>query len=72
MVEGAYEPWLLRALTHWRTVVGGAVAMLVAALIGIAAAGRSFLLEFNEGALTVSAVTVPGRAWPTQMPWAKG
>ena len=28
--------------------------------MGIVAAGRSFLPEFNEGALTVSAVTVPG------------
>ena len=36
------------------------VAMLVAALAGIAMAGRSFLPEFNEGALTVSAVTIPG------------
>jgi CzcA family heavy metal efflux pump len=59
-LKARYEPWLLRALTHWRTVVLGAVAMLVAALVGIATAGRSFLPEFNEGALTVSAVTVPG------------
>jgi Cu/Ag efflux pump CusA len=36
------------------------VALFVAALIGMAAAGRSFLPEFNEGALTVSAVTIPG------------
>jgi CzcA family heavy metal efflux pump len=55
-----YESWLLRAFTHWRGVVAAAVAMLVAALAGIAAAGRSFLPEFNEGALTVSAVTIPG------------
>ena len=59
-LKARYQPWLVRALTHWRTVVGGAVAMLIAALIGIASAGRSFLPEFNEGALTVSAVTVPG------------
>jgi CzcA family heavy metal efflux pump len=55
-----YEPWLVRALAHWRAVVAGAVALLVAALVGIAMAGRSFLPEFNEGALTVSAVTIPG------------
>lgn len=55
-----YEPWLLRALRHWRTVAAGAVAMLVVACAGIAMAGRSFLPEFNEGALTVSAVTIPG------------
>jgi Cu/Ag efflux pump CusA len=29
-------------------------------VIGVLAAGRSFLPEFNEGALTVSAVTIPG------------
>ena len=55
-----YQPWLLGALSHWRLVIGGAAVMLAAALIGIAAAGRSFLPEFNEGALTVSAVTIPG------------
>jgi CzcA family heavy metal efflux pump len=55
-----YELWLLRALTHWRAVVGASLAMLVVALAGIVLAGRSFLPEFNEGALTVSAVTIPG------------
>src|SRR5688572_24011538 len=55
-----YEPWLIQALTHWRTVVAGATALLLIALGGIAMAGRSFLPEFNEGALTVSAVTIPG------------
>ncbi|HEY0284391.1 MAG TPA: efflux RND transporter permease subunit [Vicinamibacterales bacterium] len=55
-----YEPWLLSALEHWKTVAVGAVAMLLVAFAGIAMAGRSFLPEFNEGALTVSAVTIPG------------
>ena len=55
-----YEPWLLRSLRHWKTVAAGAAAMLLVACAGIAMAGRSFLPEFNEGALTVSAVTIPG------------
>src|SRR5687767_3602354 len=59
-LKTAYERWLGNALTYWRTVVAGAVALLVAAIVGILAAGRSFLPEFNEGALTVSAVTIPG------------
>jgi CzcA family heavy metal efflux pump len=59
-LKARYEPWLLRALRHWKTVVAGALAMLVAAIIAIASAGRSFLPEFNEGALTVSVVTIPG------------
>src|SRR5688572_10395070 len=56
----AYVRWLGHAFTYWRTVLTAAVALLVAAVVGILAAGRSFLPEFNEGALTVSAVTIPG------------
>ncbi len=58
--KAAYERWLGHAFRYWRLVVGTAVALLVAAMAGIALAGRSFLPEFNEGALTVSAVTIPG------------
>ena len=59
-LKKGYERWLGHVLTHWRTVLAGAAALLVAASIGMIAAGRSFLPEFNEGALTVSAVTIPG------------
>ncbi len=55
-----YERWLGHAFRYWRTVLVSAAALLAAALIGIVAAGRSFLPEFNEGALTVSSVTIPG------------
>jgi CzcA family heavy metal efflux pump len=58
--KAAYERWLGHAFRYWRLVVGTAVALLIAAMAGIAFAGRSFLPEFNEGALTVSAVTIPG------------
>ena len=59
-LKAFYEHWLERALAHWKTVIVTAAALLIAALAGAAAAGRSFLPEFNEGALTVSAVTIPG------------
>ena len=59
-LKRVYERWLLRAFHYWRTVLATAVVMLLAALIAVASAGRSFLPEFNEGALTVSAVTIPG------------
>ena len=59
-LKAAYERWLGHALTYWRTVLVIAAALLIAALVGIMAAGRSFLPEFNEGALTVSSVTIPG------------
>ena len=59
-LKGAYERWLLRAFHYWRTVVVTAVLLLAAAVAGILSSGRSFLPEFNEGALTISAVTIPG------------
>jgi CzcA family heavy metal efflux pump len=59
-LKSAYERWLGHALRYWRTVLVTAAALLVAAVVGIMTAGRSFLPEFNEGALTVSSVTIPG------------
>ena len=59
-LKAAYARWLGHAFRYRRTVMAAAVALLVAAVVGILAAGRSFLPEFNEGALTVSAVTIPG------------
>jgi CzcA family heavy metal efflux pump len=59
-LKGMYERWLAHAFTWWRLVLGTAAALFVAAIVAILAAGRSFLPEFNEGALTVSAVTIPG------------
>ncbi len=55
-----YRPILETALDHpWRMTLP-ALALLIAAIVVIAGAGRSFLPEFNEGALTISAVTLPG------------
>ncbi len=59
-LKAAYESRLRRALPWWRSIIAASVALCVAAIVGMVAAGRSFLPEFNEGALTVSAVTVPG------------
>ena len=55
-----YERWLGHAFRYRGIVIATAAALLVAAVIGVLSAGRSFLPEFNEGALTVSAVTIPG------------
>ena len=41
-------------------VIGAAVLLLAAALVSIPRMGREFLPSFNEGALVVSAVTLPG------------
>jgi CzcA family heavy metal efflux pump len=55
-----YEPLLERTLRRWRVVGGVAFALLAAAAIALAFAGRSFLPEFREGTLTIAAVTLPG------------
>lgn len=49
--------WTLR---HIRVVVLGAVVLAVGATVLLPFLGRSFLPEFNEGALTINAVTLPG------------
>ncbi|RPI49210.1 MAG: efflux RND transporter permease subunit, partial [Acidobacteria bacterium] len=59
-LKAGYELSLGRAFRYRRTVIAMAAALLVAAVVGVLTAGRSFLPEFNEGALTVSAVTIPG------------
>ncbi|MEO7273077.1 MAG: efflux RND transporter permease subunit [Vicinamibacterales bacterium] len=59
-LKAGYEGWLRHAFRYWRGVLATAAALLIAALVGMVAAGRSFLPEFNEGALTVSSVTIPG------------
>jgi CzcA family heavy metal efflux pump len=55
-----YTPLLNAALNHPWLVTIPAVALLVIALAGTTRMGRSFLPEFNEGSLTISAVTLPG------------
>jgi Cu/Ag efflux pump CusA len=71
IVKG-HEPWLIRtlkkmyrpslsfSLNHPWLVLGASAILLLAADIGVSQMGRSFLPDFNEGSLTISAVTIPG------------
>ncbi|MBI4582370.1 MAG: efflux RND transporter permease subunit [Planctomycetes bacterium] len=53
--------WMINfALSHPWLVVLPTLALFAAALVGVSYVGRSFLPEFNEGALVVGLVTVPG------------
>ncbi len=59
-LKSCYAPILHSALTHpWRFTLP-AVALLALALLATGRMGRAFLPEFNEGSLTISAVTLPG------------
>ncbi|MBI2821031.1 MAG: efflux RND transporter permease subunit [Acidobacteria bacterium] len=55
-----YQPSLRWSMNHTGLVVSAAVILLGAAVASFGWLGRSFLPEFNEGALTISAVTLPG------------
>ncbi|MFZ9889669.1 MAG: efflux RND transporter permease subunit, partial [Myxococcota bacterium] len=55
-----YEPALSFSLKSPRTVVAGTGVAIGIAILCLGFAGRSFLPEFNEGSLTIAAVTLPG------------
>jgi CzcA family heavy metal efflux pump len=71
-VLSGHEPWLVTrlkrifrpslrwSLDHPRIVVAFSMLLLIGAGIALSRTGRAFLPEFNEGTLTVSAVTLPG------------
>ncbi len=55
-----FQPSLRWSLSHSRIVVLFSALLLIAAGVALSRTGRAFLPEFNEGTLTVSAVTLPG------------
>ncbi|NOQ26816.1 MAG: CusA/CzcA family heavy metal efflux RND transporter [Bacteroidales bacterium] len=60
MLTNAYLKSLKWALAHKKAVVFFSLGLIVASLIALSTMGRSFLPEFNEGALTISAISKPG------------
>jgi CzcA family heavy metal efflux pump len=59
-LKKAYEPMLKRVLLHPWVVFVPVLVLFVIALATVPFLGRSFLPEFNEGSLTISAVSMPG------------
>jgi CzcA family heavy metal efflux pump len=59
-LKKAYRPFLRWTLDHPRIVASISLALVLAASWHLTTFGRAFLPEFNEGTLTVSAVTMPG------------
>lgn len=59
-LKAQYARALTPVLAHPRRVLAGAVAALALSMAAVPMLGSAFLPEFNEGALTVSVVTVPG------------
>ncbi len=59
-LRNAYEKSLLVALRYKMSVLVASFAMFLVSLGIFSTLGRSFLPEFNEGALTLSVITQPG------------
>ena len=71
-ILSGHEPWLVRhikrayrPLVNWSINHPRVIAVMVVLIVGVAGSsftrmGRAFLPEFNEGALTVGSVTLPG------------
>ncbi|MCY1636336.1 efflux RND transporter permease subunit [Marinifilum sp. D737] len=57
-----YENSLQRALNHKKLILAGAGILFIASIITLTNLGRNFLPDFNEGSLTITAITKPGIA----------
>ncbi len=59
-LQSGYSAALKGVMKFKTTVLTASVLLLVAAIFVLTGLGRSFLPEFNEGSLVISAVTLPG------------
>jgi len=59
-LKNHYFRILAATVKQWRAVTAVSIVILVLALVALSMAGRSFLPDFNEGSLTIAAVTLPG------------
>jgi CzcA family heavy metal efflux pump len=59
-LQNLYGLFLEMAMNWKKLFIGSALAMLAVAILVFTQLGRSFLPEFNEGALTIAAVALPG------------
>ena len=59
-LKAVYAVTLEQALRHPLVVLVGSGGLVVAAVVVMAGLGRSFLPEFKEGTLVISAITLPG------------
>ncbi|MFP4004271.1 MAG: efflux RND transporter permease subunit, partial [Alphaproteobacteria bacterium] len=59
-VKRFYAPILDGTVKRWKLLAALSGGGIVAAALLLSFAGRSFLPDFNEGSLTISAVTLPG------------
>lgn len=59
-LQNGYRRLLEKAMRWKKAVVFSSIGLFILALLAFTQLGRSFLPEFNEGSLVVSAVSLPG------------
>jgi CzcA family heavy metal efflux pump len=59
-LKSGYEQVLNVVLRFKKTILLGTLVLFLGTLVAVPFLGRSFLPEFNEGTLVISAVTIPG------------
>ncbi|MBK7427928.1 MAG: efflux RND transporter permease subunit [Saprospiraceae bacterium] len=59
-LQKIYYRLLLKAMLWKKTVVLSSIVLLILSLLAFTQLGRSFLPEFNEGSLVITAVSLPG------------
>ncbi|MBC31670.1 MAG: CusA/CzcA family heavy metal efflux RND transporter [Muricauda sp.] len=59
-LQNGYSKLLEKVMRWKKAVVFSSIGLFILALLAFAQLGRSFLPEFNEGSLVVSAVSLPG------------
>lgn len=59
-LQNKYEKLLKKVMSWKKAMVAGCFVLFALALLAFSQLGRSFLPEFNEGSLVISAVTKPG------------
>lgn len=59
-LQNGYSRLLEKAMRWKKAVVFSSIGLFILALLAFTQLGRSFLPEFNEGSLVVSAVSLPG------------
>ncbi len=59
-LKAGYDHVLDLVLRYRKSILAGTLILFLATLVVVPYLGRSFLPEFNEGTLVISAVTIPG------------
>jgi Cu/Ag efflux pump CusA len=62
-LQTVYTKTLIRVMQFKKIAIAFSIVLFILAIAAFSQLGRSFLPEFNEGSLVISAVSLPGISW---------